>query len=110
MFFVRNNLPKNSEMLSFEAHHVPLSMAIASNVPGREEAVCLVFNGDFRTLVQDMLWHMGAISESAYEILKKKFSYVYDALKDHTKHRSENLLKQFDQHSKELIILGFNSG
>ena len=42
-------------MLSFEARHVPLSVAIASNVPGHEEAVCFVSNGDSKTLVQDML-------------------------------------------------------
>ena len=90
-FLIAITYLKHSEILSFEAHHVPLSMAIASNVPGREEAVCLVFNGDFETLVQDMLRHMEAISESAYEILKKIFSNVYDALKDHTKYRSENL-------------------
>ena len=53
---------------------------------------------------------MEAISESAYEILKNKFSYIYNALKDHPNCRSENLLKQFDQHNKELIILGFYNG
>ena len=110
LFFDRNNLPKSSEMLSFEARHVPLSEAIASNVSGHEEAVFFVSNGDSETLVQDMLRGMEAISESAYEILKKKFSYVYDALKDHPNSRSEKLLKQLDQHNKELIILGFNSG
>ena len=109
-FFDCNNLPKNSEMLPFEAHHVLLSVAIASNIPSHEEAVCFVSNGDSETLVQDMLWRIEAISESADEILKKKFSYVYDALKNHLNCRSKNLLKQFDQHNKELIILGFSSG
>ena len=97
-------------MLSFEACHRPLSVAIASNVPGHEEAICLVSNGNEKTLIEDMLLHMEAIADSAYEILKKRFNYVYEALKDHPNSRSENPLKQFDQHNKELIVLGFNSG
>ena len=88
-FFDHNNLPKNGEMLSFEDRHKPLSVAIASDVPGHEEVICLVSNGNEKSLIHDMLQHMEAIADSAYEIQKEKFNYVYKALKDHPNCRSE---------------------
>ena len=45
-FFDHNNLPKNGEMLSFETRRRPLRVAIGSNVPGHEEAICLISNGN----------------------------------------------------------------
>ena len=41
-YLVRENLPKNGPKLVFETRHFPMSVGIASNVPGFEEGKCLL--------------------------------------------------------------------
>ena len=45
-FFDRHNLPADTNTLQWSARHVPLSVSIASNVPGHEDAQCYITNGD----------------------------------------------------------------
>ena len=51
-FFCKENLPLSGTKLSYEAHHVPMFVAIASYIPGKEDPVCFVPEGDEGDLVK----------------------------------------------------------
>ena len=48
-FFDKSNLPPDSNTLQWVARHIPLSVSVASNVPGYEPALCFVTDGDAPT-------------------------------------------------------------
>ena len=48
-------LPSDSDKVQWIARHVPLSVSVASNVPGHEQVQCLVTDGDPDKLVADMM-------------------------------------------------------
>ena len=50
-YFDTANLPKNGPHLAFQARHVALSFAISSNVPGFQDGVCHVTDGDETVLI-----------------------------------------------------------
>ena len=60
-YFSDERLPVNSDTLQWSARHVPLSVSVASNVPGYEPAQCYVTDGDSDKLVADMMDHLTAI-------------------------------------------------
>ena len=80
-FFDRHNLPANTNTLQWSARHVPLSVSVASNVPGHEDAQCYITNGDSDKLVADMMSHLHAVSDAAFESLKPSYESVLDKLK-----------------------------
>ena len=86
-----------------------MSVAIASCIPGKEDPVCFVSEGDEGDLVKKMLDYLENLADAAYMILKKKFQYVFDALETSENCRKEKLTKEFDAYLQELIVLGFNS-
>ena len=71
----------NSSMLTLDACHIPLRVAVASNVPGYESGVCFVI----------------------------KFDYVFEQLERSENVRKEKILNEFNCYCKELVVLGFNS-
>ena len=135
-FFTGDNLPANSDKLQWSARHVPLSVSLASNVPGYEPAQCYVTDGDSDKLVADMMDHLTAISDAAFESLKPSYESVLDKLKmlkeewDSTeeecgleeaenedevagKNRTNPFKKLLDQlfsWLQQLPVIGFNSG
>ena len=66
-YFGDDQIPPDSDKLQWSARHVPLSVSVASNVPGHEPAQCYVTDGDSDKLVADMMAHLTAISDAAYE-------------------------------------------
>ena len=88
---------------------MPLSVGIATNVPNFVNGVCFVTNGDENDLVQKMLKFLEDASNAAYEIMKRKFDYAFQALELSKNVRKENLAKEFEAYFRELIINGFNS-
>ena len=108
-YFSTESLPSNGEMLLFEARHVPLSGGIASNIPGYEEAVCCISDGNESDLVKKMVDYLNKLSDAAFEILLSKYQHVFVALRTSQNCRSENLFKEFEAYLKELTILGFSS-
>ena len=68
-FFDRDNVPADSDKVHWIARHVPLSVSLASNVPGLEPAQCYVTDGDSDKLVADMMSHLHAVSDAAFESL-----------------------------------------
>ena len=80
-YFDRNNVPADTNTLQWSARHVPLSVSVASNVPGHEDAQCYITNGDSDKLVADMMSHLHAVSDAAFESLKPSYESVLDKLK-----------------------------
>ena len=135
-FFTGDNLPANSDKLQWSARHVPLSVSLASNVPGYEPAQCYVTDGDSDKLVADMMDHLTAISDAAFESLKPSYESVLDKLKmlqeewdsaeeecglEEAENEDEvagknrtnpfkKLLDQLFSWLQQLPVIGFNSG
>ena len=78
-YFNDERLPTNTDHVEWIARHVPLSVSVASNVPGYEPAQCYITDGDSDKLVEEMMNNLIAISDAAYDSLLP--SYV-DVLAD----------------------------
>ena len=63
-------------MLTLDACHVPLSIAVASNVPGYESGVCFVTEESEEQLVQELMDYLESLSEVSYKLILQKFDYV----------------------------------
>ena len=50
----------------YVSRHVPMSVSIASNVPGMEGPYCIVYDGDSRSMVYSMVEKLCEISDEAY--------------------------------------------
>ena len=79
-YFDRDNVPADSDRVQWIARHVPLSVSLASNVPGHEDAQCYITDGDSDKLVADMMAGLVATSDAAYESLLPSYEYVLDEL------------------------------
>ena len=128
-YFSDERLPDNSDKLQWSARHVPLSVSVASNVPGYEPAQCYVTDGDSDKLVADMMDHLTATSDAAYESLLPLYADVLEELKtrkeawdeeEEEEEEEENgkktvnpcktLEKQLQTWLRQLPVIGFNSG
>ena len=65
-WFDTEQLPSDSDKVHWVARHVPLSVSVASNVPGHERVQCLITDGDTNKLVSRMMDILQAMSDAAY--------------------------------------------
>ena len=128
-FFDRNNVPADSDKVHWIARHVPLSVSLASNVPGLEPAQCYVTDGDSDKLVADMMSHLHAVSDAAFASLLPLYADVLADL-DARKYAWEEDIKEAEEEEveggrnnpyktligqllgwlRQLPVIGFNSG
>ena len=108
-YFSQVNLSENGPKLSFETRHILLSVGIATNVPNFESGVSFVTTGDENDLVQKMLKYWEDALNAVYEIMKRKFDCVFQALQFSENVRKENLIKEFEAYYQELIVIEFHS-
>ena len=66
----------DSDKVHWVARHVPLSVSVASNVPGHEQVQCLVMDGDTNKLVSAMMDILQKMSDAAYENIKNSYEDV----------------------------------
>ena len=124
-YFDRDNVPADSDRVQWIARHVPLSVSLASNVPGHEDAQCYITNGDSDKLVADMMAGLVAVSDAAYESLLPSYESVLNELEARKeawddaeseanaedKTNSFNALAgQLHGWLHQLPVIGFNSG
>ena len=125
-FFTGNNLPADTKTLQWSARHVPLSVSVASNVPGYEPAQCYVTDGDSDKLVANMMDHLIAISDAAFGALVSLYADVLDELDtqkyawEEVEAKAQKKGKEFNPYEKliqqlcswlhQLPVIGFNSG
>ena len=79
-FFDGENLPADSDRVLWIARHVPLSVSVASNVPGHETPRCYVTDGDSDKLVGAMMSGISAISDAAFDMLIPSYDNVLNEL------------------------------
>ena len=79
----------NSSMLTLEAYHITLSVAVTNNVPGYKSGVCFVTEGSEEELVRKLVDYLESLSEVSYKLLLQKFDYVFEQFE-----RSENVRKE----------------
>ena len=70
VYFETDDLPSKTKQTLFTARHIPLSVAVASNVPGFILPKCFVTDGDPCKLVGDMVGYLLKIADSAFDKLK----------------------------------------
>ena len=127
-YFDQTSLPANSEKVTWEAKHIPLSVSIASNVPGYEAPVCFVTGGDPQQLIEATMKHLDAIADAAYVYLLGIFEPIFEELEkkitdgilnevfnvdgdgEDKKHPLERLRDELQAYLLELPVVGFNSG
>ena len=73
-------LPSDSDKVHWVARHVPLSVSVASNVPGHEQVQYLVTDGDTNKLVSAMMDILRAMSYAAYDNIKHSYEDVLEQL------------------------------
>ena len=129
-WFDTEQLSSDSEV-HWVARHVPLSVSVASNVPGHERVKCLVTNGDSNKLVIDMMAILTSMSDVAYDSIKDSYENVLEQLaeastrwdeqeettraaNDKKSRRAKNpykkLIGQLYGWMRQLPVVGFNSG
>ena len=99
-YFDRENIPTNTDHVEWIARRVPLSVSVASNVPGYEPAQCYITDGDSDKLVADMMVHLTAISDTAYDALLPSYVDVLADL-DARKHAWEEETKEAEEEDEE---------
>ena len=126
------NLPANSDRVQWIARHVPLSVSLASNVPGYETPRCYVTEGDSDKLVADMMAGLVATSDAAFDLMKPSYESVLDQLKarkeawddaesegdtEEEENEKESKTNPFNRLAGQLLswlhqlpVIGFNSG
>ena len=128
-FFTGDTLPADTDHVQWVARHIPLSVSVASNVPGYEPALCFVTDGDADKLVGSMMTRLNTISDAAFASLLPLYAAVLAAL-DARKHAWEEETKEEEEEEAEegtnnpyktlekqllgwlrqLPVIGFNSG
>ena len=131
-FFDGENLPADSDRVQWIARHVPLSVSLASNVPGYEAPRWYVTEGDLDKLVADMMAGLVSTSDAAYDLLKPSYESVLYQLKagkeawDDAESEANTEEEENEKESKknpfntlagqlygwlrQLPVIGFNSG
>ena len=79
-FFDGKNLPADTDRVQWIARHVPLSVNVASNVPGHETPHCYVTDGDSDKCVSSMMRRLSTISDAAFDMLIPSYDNVLNEL------------------------------
>ena len=130
-WFDTAQLPTDSDKVHWVARHVPLSVSVASNVPGHEQVQCLVTVGDTNKLVSVMVDILREMSDAAYEKIKDSYEDVLEQLaeaqtewneREHAARSPDDkdyrpptnpyktLMGQLYGWMNQLPVIGFNSG
>ena len=125
-FFDGENTTTNTDRVQCITRQVPLSMSIASNVPGHEAPCCFITNGDSDALVADMMTALVQTSDTTFDWLMPSYKRVFvelrkrknewnkatlDKSEDEKKNNPyEKLIQQLYSWLRQLSVIGFNSG
>ena len=130
-WFDTEHLPSDSDQVHWVARHVPLSVSVASNLPGHEQVTCIVTDGDTNKLVSTMMTILQSMSEAAYDKIKDSYDHVLEQLAEElTKWDAreaaarlatdkdsrpatnpyKTLMGQLYGWMRQLPVIGFNSG
>lgn len=71
---------KNTEKLSLDAKHIPLSVRVCSNIPDFDQTQFFVSEGDSTQLVTDKVDYLIEISKQSYRLMKQEFAILFEAI------------------------------
>ena len=94
--FSPNTGLNNTEKLTWETKHVPLSVSVCSNVPGYDQPKCFVSEGDSKQLVKQMVDYLVEISQESYRRMKIEFSFLFDAINEKLEKNAREQTKRND--------------
>ncbi|KXJ05435.1 Zinc finger protein 142, partial [Exaiptasia diaphana] len=78
--FNKENLPKNTEKLSWQNRHEPLSVSCCSNIPGFTEPKCFISEGDPNQLLKQFVDYLLIISHQSYNFLLADFEQIFNEI------------------------------
>ena len=99
-FFTGDTLPADTDHVQWVARHIPLSVSVASNVPGYEDAQCYVTDGDSDKLLGAMMSGLVVTSDAAFASLLPSYEDVLDEL-NARKHTWEEETKEEEEEAEE---------
>ena len=67
----------STSSLEYTHRHVPISVALYSGVPGLENPVCLVGNGEPQSLINDMMTYLDKMTDAVCEHQMRTFQPVF---------------------------------
>ena len=79
-WFDTEQLPSDSDQIHWVVRHVPLSVSVASNLPGHEQVKYLVTDGDTNKFVSTMMDILRSMSDAAYDNIKDSYEDVLEQL------------------------------
>ena len=68
--------PRNTAKLTWEAEHVPLSVSVCSNVPGK----CFLSSDSAKEMIKQFVEYLVQISQESYVLLLDRFSDVFEQI------------------------------
>ena len=71
---------KNTEKLTWQSTHVPLSVSVCSNVPGYQAPKCFVSIGDPNEFISEFIQYLTKISLKSSSLLRQRYAEVFEAL------------------------------
>ena len=71
---------KDTEKLTWQSAHVPLSVSVCSNVPGYQAPKCFVLEGDSDLLLEAFVQYLTTISTKSSSLLRQRYAEVFEAL------------------------------
>ena len=83
----------DTEKLTWNAKHIPLSVSVCSNVPSHDHPKCFVSDGDSKQLVKEMVKYLVKISEESYRLLKEEFSFLFEAIDEKLEQLKQKVLR-----------------
>ena len=105
-YFTGDTLPVDTDHVQWVARHVPLSVSLASNVPGYEPAQCFVTDGDADKLVADMMTRLNTISDTAFASLLPSYEDVLDELNARKHAWEEETKEEEEEEDDEEVDMG----
>ena len=128
-YFCRDNLPKDTKTIHWEAEHRLASVSIASNIAGFKEPICFVNdNGCEQEVVDQMLQYLEMLSELCYERLKVRYRSVFTEIDKkrelmvnnemnamdgkgvpRVESRFDRLEEELNDYLSNMLVFGFNS-
>ena len=130
-WFDTEQLPSDSDHVHWVARRVPLSVSVASNIPGHEQVKCLVMDGGTNKLMSAMMDILRSMTDAAYDNIKDSYEDVLEQLAEALNNWNEweaaarsatdkesrpatnpykKLMGQLYGWMHQLPVIGFNSG
>lgn len=117
---VQADFDRNGEKLIFTDQHVPISVAVVSNVPGFENSRFFYNFEDPASLIETFLHYCIKVSDAAKVMFENKLNYIFQQLSEmeeecaaignlEKQRQIANVEKRLNSYISKTPIIGFNS-